>query len=316
MYDGQGFWLCHKRLSQGRFPWWPAAAATAVPATGRPSTGGPACGRQPDPNGHPPGLATAGAVGLIFPKLHLPQHGSPAPIRAAGDRLKAAGDPAGLRQAAGEPRGAGWQDAQHTGDHRSGQPPPGRSPGPRRASARPGGRRADSRGLRVVRATWPTWWRTRTPRSAGCASCSSEARTEKTAALVGDKDPTAAATSPSDSPADPTANAAAPSAANAVEAAPAARGHGRNGADAYHGAERIDVPHAIAQRRRRLSRLWGRPCLRQGPGRGGADHRAAAADGAGSTSCKNSVATCAARSLPRSCRPRRATASTTPRLAA
>jgi transposase len=26
MYDGQGFWLCHKRLSQGRFPWWPAAA--------------------------------------------------------------------------------------------------------------------------------------------------------------------------------------------------------------------------------------------------------------------------------------------------
>ena len=27
VYDGQGFWLCHKRLSQGRFPWWPAAAA-------------------------------------------------------------------------------------------------------------------------------------------------------------------------------------------------------------------------------------------------------------------------------------------------
>jgi len=26
-YDGQGFWLCHKRLSHGRFPWWPAAAA-------------------------------------------------------------------------------------------------------------------------------------------------------------------------------------------------------------------------------------------------------------------------------------------------
>ncbi len=24
-YDGQGFWLCHKRLSQGRFSWWPAA---------------------------------------------------------------------------------------------------------------------------------------------------------------------------------------------------------------------------------------------------------------------------------------------------
>jgi transposase len=27
LYDGQGFWLCHKRLSQGRFPWWPSAAA-------------------------------------------------------------------------------------------------------------------------------------------------------------------------------------------------------------------------------------------------------------------------------------------------
>ena len=24
-YDGQGFWLCQKRLSQGRFPWWPSA---------------------------------------------------------------------------------------------------------------------------------------------------------------------------------------------------------------------------------------------------------------------------------------------------
>lgn len=23
MYDGQGFWLCHKRLSSGRFHWWP-----------------------------------------------------------------------------------------------------------------------------------------------------------------------------------------------------------------------------------------------------------------------------------------------------
>ena len=30
MYDGQGFWLCHKRLSQGRFPWWPSAASEAA----------------------------------------------------------------------------------------------------------------------------------------------------------------------------------------------------------------------------------------------------------------------------------------------
>jgi transposase len=26
MYDGQGFWLCHKRLSKGRFCWWPSVA--------------------------------------------------------------------------------------------------------------------------------------------------------------------------------------------------------------------------------------------------------------------------------------------------
>ena len=26
-YDGQGFWLCQKRLSQGRFPYWPRAGA-------------------------------------------------------------------------------------------------------------------------------------------------------------------------------------------------------------------------------------------------------------------------------------------------
>ncbi len=25
-YDGQGFWLCQKRLSKGRFPWWPTHA--------------------------------------------------------------------------------------------------------------------------------------------------------------------------------------------------------------------------------------------------------------------------------------------------
>ena len=23
VYDGQGFWLCQKRLSKGRFAWWP-----------------------------------------------------------------------------------------------------------------------------------------------------------------------------------------------------------------------------------------------------------------------------------------------------
>ena len=29
VYDGQGFWLCHKRLSTGRFRCWPAAGGGA-----------------------------------------------------------------------------------------------------------------------------------------------------------------------------------------------------------------------------------------------------------------------------------------------
>lgn len=30
VYDGQGFWLCHKRLSSGRFRSWPSRAGEAV----------------------------------------------------------------------------------------------------------------------------------------------------------------------------------------------------------------------------------------------------------------------------------------------
>ena len=30
VYDGQGFWLCQKRLSKGHFQWWPESAAEAV----------------------------------------------------------------------------------------------------------------------------------------------------------------------------------------------------------------------------------------------------------------------------------------------
>ena len=30
VYDGQGFWLCQKRLSRGRFPCWPGGAGAAA----------------------------------------------------------------------------------------------------------------------------------------------------------------------------------------------------------------------------------------------------------------------------------------------
>jgi len=31
VYDSQGFWLAQKRLSRGRFRWWPAAGTAAAP---------------------------------------------------------------------------------------------------------------------------------------------------------------------------------------------------------------------------------------------------------------------------------------------
>jgi transposase len=30
VYDGQGFWLCYKRLSKGKFRWWPKPGDRAV----------------------------------------------------------------------------------------------------------------------------------------------------------------------------------------------------------------------------------------------------------------------------------------------
>lgn len=35
LYDGQGYWLCMKRLSQGRFRWWPQTADARVPLSAR-----------------------------------------------------------------------------------------------------------------------------------------------------------------------------------------------------------------------------------------------------------------------------------------
>jgi hypothetical protein len=30
MYDGQGFWLCTKRLSRGKFRWWPDSTSKST----------------------------------------------------------------------------------------------------------------------------------------------------------------------------------------------------------------------------------------------------------------------------------------------
>ena len=35
LYDGQGYWMMMKRLSTGRFSWWPQSAATRVPLSAR-----------------------------------------------------------------------------------------------------------------------------------------------------------------------------------------------------------------------------------------------------------------------------------------
>ncbi|MGE3542142.1 MAG: IS66 family insertion sequence element accessory protein TnpB [Candidatus Tectimicrobiota bacterium] len=35
LYDGQGYWLCLQRLSQGHFPWWPTTVDARVPLAAR-----------------------------------------------------------------------------------------------------------------------------------------------------------------------------------------------------------------------------------------------------------------------------------------
>ena len=66
MYDGQGFWLCHKRLSQGRFPWWPSTAEGRRAAPGRAPVGGFALRRRPLADGRSGRLAARGTTGLTW----------------------------------------------------------------------------------------------------------------------------------------------------------------------------------------------------------------------------------------------------------
>ena len=68
VYDGQGFWLCQKRLSEGRFRWWPSATNDGRQDAGRPSTPRPAaCGRPRGDQGRSR-LAAAAPFGVKSPR--------------------------------------------------------------------------------------------------------------------------------------------------------------------------------------------------------------------------------------------------------
>lgn len=71
------------------------------------------------------------------------------------------------------------------------------------------------------------------------------ARTETTDAVLGPRGDRSSATPSSDAATgtESAAGEAVPEASDAAATEPARPGHGRNGADAYRGAERIDVPH-------------------------------------------------------------------------
>jgi transposase len=69
------------------------------------------------------------------------------------------------------------------------------------------------------------------------------ARTEKTEAVVGRSAEKPDAAPQDGAAADTEVAAGGPDPGESNEAEPASQGHGRNGADAYRGAERIDVPH-------------------------------------------------------------------------
>jgi len=59
VYDGQGFWLCHKRLSQGRFRHWPQGRGAATELLAHELQVLLCCG-NPAATGIPPAWRTVG----------------------------------------------------------------------------------------------------------------------------------------------------------------------------------------------------------------------------------------------------------------
>lgn len=47
-YDGQGFWLCQKRLSSGQFRWWPSSRSGATRTLQAPQLQALLCAGNPD----------------------------------------------------------------------------------------------------------------------------------------------------------------------------------------------------------------------------------------------------------------------------
>ena len=60
VYDGQGFWLCQKRLCQGRFRWWPERDGNA----GGASASGAALGWRSGRGQGRSGVAAGGSAGV------------------------------------------------------------------------------------------------------------------------------------------------------------------------------------------------------------------------------------------------------------
>ena len=137
------------------------------------------------------------------------------------------------------------------------------------------------------------------------------ARTEKTESVVGPKTRTPGGGASPDAVAE--TGAAAGDGDGDGSDTVASKGHGRNGAEDYRGAVRIDVSTPVADRRRRVSRVRPGNRLREGPGRAGAGHRPAAAGGEGLPVTEAPLSPVRP-GLHRGSRPRgRASGSTTPR---
>jgi transposase len=86
MYDGQGFWLCQKRLSQGRFGWWPSGGQAAHLGFGCASTPVTDLERQPQPRPSRSDVA-ADCTGGLTERPGGSEKISTMPLRSIFDRL-------------------------------------------------------------------------------------------------------------------------------------------------------------------------------------------------------------------------------------